>query len=167
VTSKRLQGTLRDSRVVVPFDPDLAGRGYGVQSGDSLELSLLEAAYLVDRGDLVVVDESGAEVSFEELVKRGAASDPSFWVKLNVYSDLRNRGLRVQPLEGTPMMLVERKTGEGEKRYALLCLEEGVRIGFKELESFVRRAVESRREPVLAIVDKEGNISYYVVERMG
>jgi tRNA-intron endonuclease len=47
----------------------------------------------------------------------------------------------------------------------VLCLEEGVRIGFKELEGYIRRALEARRELVLAIVDKDGNVSYYAVER--
>jgi len=40
-----------------------------------------------------------------------------------------------------------------------------VRIGFRELEGYIRRALESRRELVLAIVDKDGNISYYKVEK--
>ncbi|MEM2617261.1 MAG: hypothetical protein QXL64_07020, partial [Thermofilaceae archaeon] len=103
--------------------------------------------------------------SLEELARRAAALDPGFWVKLNVYTDLRSRGLRVLPLEGALVLLVERRSGEGERRYIVLCLEEGVRIGFKELEAFIRKALESKREPVLAIVDKEGNVSYYTVEK--
>jgi tRNA-intron endonuclease len=104
-------------------------------------------------------------LSFQDIVKLASRADRSFWQKLVVYADLRDRGLRAQPVEGTPIVLVERKFKEGERRYMVLCLEEGVRIGFKELEGYIRRALEARRELVLAIVDKDGNVSYYAVER--
>lgn len=143
----------------------LAEKGYGVEGGEGPELNLVEASYLLDRGELYLTDGEEHSISFEELVKLAASIDFGFWVKLNVYSDLRNRGLRALPLEDAPVLLVERRSGEGEKRYLVLCLEEGVRIGFKELEAFIRRALESKREPVLAIVDKEGNVSYYSVEK--
>ena len=165
VAAKSRRGVLRTARVAVPLEQELVEKGYGIVKGDYVELSLLEAAYLLDKGELDVATEDGRLLAFQELVRIGASLDSDFWVKLNVYTDLRNRGLRAQPLEGLPIMLVDKKTGEGERRLMVLCLEEGVRIGFKELEAFIRRALESRRDPVLAIVDKEGNISYYIVEK--
>ncbi|MEM4020199.1 MAG: hypothetical protein QXG57_08245 [Thermofilaceae archaeon] len=165
MASDRVEGTLKGGRAIVPQSSGLAEKGYGVVREEGLELTLVEAAYLLDRGELSLADESGRSVSLEELARRAAALDPGFWVKLNVYTDLRSRGLRALPLEGAPVLLVERRSGEGERRYLVLCLEEGVRIGFKELEAFIRRALESKREPVLAIVDKEGNVSYYTVEK--
>jgi tRNA-intron endonuclease len=104
-------------------------------------------------------------MGFEDLVKYASSVDNCFWQKLVVYTDLRDRGLRAQPLEDTSLVLTERKVKEGERRYMVLCLEESVRIGFRELEGYIRRALESRRELVLAIVDKDGNISYYKVEK--
>jgi tRNA intron endonuclease len=161
-----VEGVLEGDRVEVKNGEELAERGFGVQAGESLWLSLVEAAYLVDKGELrVVEDGEKREIGFEDLVRRASSVDSSFWQKLVVYTDLRDRGLRAQPLEGTSLILAERKVKEGERRYMVLCLEEGVRIGFRELEGYIRRALESRRELVLAIVDKDGNISYYKVEK--
>lgn len=165
MSSEVVEGVLRSDHVEVRGGSALSERGFGVQGGESLRLSLIEAAYLVDKGELRVVSEEGRSLSFEDLVKLASLSDRSFWPKLVVYTDLRDRGLRVQPLEGTPLMLAERKVVKEERKYLVLCLEEGVRIGFKELEGYMRRALESRRELVLAIVDKDGNVSYYTVEK--
>ena len=166
MSHEAVEGVLEGSRVEVKNGEELAERGFGVQAGESLWLTLVEAAYLVDKGELRVVE--GGErrnIGFEDLVKRASSMDNSFWQKLVVYTDLRDRGLRAQPLEGTYLILAEKKVREGERRYMVLCLEEGVRIGFRELEGYIRRALESRRELVLAIVDKDGNISYYKVEK--
>ena len=159
------EGVLRNGYVEVKDGGELYEKGFGVQVGEVLRLALVEAAYLVDKGELRVVGEGGQSLSFQDIVKLASRADRSFWQKLVVYADLRDRGLRAQPVEGTPIVLVERKFKEGERRYMVLCLEEGVRIGFKELEGYIRRALESRRELVLAIVDKDGNVSYYAVER--
>ena len=162
-----IKGVLKDSKVVVEDGEELEERGYGRREEGVLMLSLVEAAYLIDRGDLKVVSEDGATLSFEELVRVATVNDPSFWVRLLVYSDLRHRGLRARPLESAiPAFLVEKKVRESEKRYLVLCLEEGTRVGFKDVEAYLRRAMEARRELIFAIVDKEGNISYYRVEKV-
>lgn len=166
MSREAIEGVLKGSRVEVKDGKELLERGFGVQEGENLWLTLIEAAYLVDKGELRVVAEEGRQsLEFKELVKRASSTDRSFWQKLVVYTDLRDRGLRARPLEGTSLILAERKVKEGERRYMVLCLEEGVRIGFRELEGYIRRALESRRELVLAIVDKDGNVSYYKVEK--
>lgn len=158
---------MRGTRVEVPGDAELAERGFGTARNGSVELSLIEAAYLVDRGELQVVGDDGRTLSFEELVRMGPLTDPDFWAKLVVYTDLRARGLTARPIEGLPALLAERKAGDGEKRYFMVCVKEGIRLGFRELEAYIRRVHESKRELVLAIVDKDGNVSYYTVERSG
>jgi len=55
-----VEGVLEGDRVEVKNGEELAERGFGVQAGESLWLSLVEAAYLVDKGELRVVEaESG------------------------------------------------------------------------------------------------------------
>ncbi|MCS7104910.1 MAG: hypothetical protein NZ954_05020 [Thermofilaceae archaeon] len=164
-SNERLEGTMKGSYVEVTPNKELLERGYGSQRGDVLELSLIEATYLLYKGELQVKDEEGRILGFEELTRLAAALDPVFWIKLLVYSDLRSRGLRVKPIEGSPVMIAERKVKEGERKYMVLCVEEGVRVGFRDLEMYIRRALESKRDLVLAIIDKEGNVSYYRVEK--
>ncbi len=165
--SEAIRGVLKGEHVEIPYSAELVEKGYGEVEGENLLLNLCEAAYLLDRGDLMVVDSGGKRISFEEIVTLGAKTDPDFWVKLLVYSDLRSRGLQAKVISGSqPIIVVDRKTREGEKRYLVVCLEEGKRIGFREVEVFIRRALEARRELVTAIVDKEGNISYYKVDKV-
>lgn len=164
-----LRGELKGDVVVIENGEEVAeleSKSYGYRIERGLSLSLVEAAYLLDRGDLEVVDESGSNLSFEELVRVGARYDSNFWVKLSIYSDLRSRGFRVRLLRRGLEFLVERKVKSGEKRYLVIGLREGVRIGFKEIEAAIRRAREARRELVFAIIDKEGNVSYYALERV-
>ncbi|MEM1508661.1 MAG: hypothetical protein QXY49_02490 [Thermofilaceae archaeon] len=162
-----IKGVLKERYVEVPYNAELAGKGYGERDGENLLLNLCEAAYLLDRGDLIIIDNSGEKISFEGIVTIGAKIDPDFWMKLLVYSDLRNRGLQAKVISGSqPVIVMDKKTKEGEKRYLIICLEEGKRVGFKEVEVFIRRALEARRELITAIVDKEGNISYYKVDKV-
>jgi len=141
----------------------LAQRGYGIARGGVLELELVEAAYLLDRGVITVEDE-GKQLSFIDLVKLGAKEDPDFWAKLGVYTDLRNRALVVMPGVTSYELLVDWKRRDSARRFLVRIVKEGVRIGFADLEEMHRRALESDRELVLAIVDKEGVITYYTVE---
>ncbi|AKG39245.1 MAG: hypothetical protein ACP5II_05250 [Infirmifilum sp.] len=139
-------------------------RGYGFTEGECLKLSLLEAAYLLYRGLLTVKDSSGKELNFEELLRLGGEYDPEFWTRLNVYTDLRNRALVVMPGVHNLEFLLDWKRKTKTKRYLIRVVKEGTRLSFREFEEMFRRALESDRELVMAIVDKEGVISYYIVE---
>lgn len=142
----------------------LADRGYGLREAECLRLSLIEAAYLMYRGLLLAVDDSGEELHFDSIVTLGSKADPDFWTKLNVYSDLRNRALTVFPGVAPLEFLIDWKRKDKVRRYLVRVVKEGARLSFKEFEEMFRRALESDRVLVLAIVDKEGVVSYYTVE---
>jgi len=145
---------------------ELRSKDYGKETEEGLAVNLVEAAYLVDRGELQVVDESGAEVGFKELAARAAQLDEFFWPKLSVYTDLRQRGWRPRLFGEGLELVVDRKTGAGEHRYLVSILFEGRRVGFDEINVLLRRALEARRRLVAAIIDKEGNIAYYTIDRV-
>ncbi len=157
---------LRGRKVVVKDSAAvefLAQRGYGIPRGGVLELELVEAAYLASRG-MIAVEDEGRRLSFIDLVELGSREDPDFWVKLNVYTDLRNRALVVMPGVTSYELLVDWKRRDSARRFLVRIVKEGVRISFADLEEMHRRALESDRELVLAIVDKEGVVTYYTVE---
>jgi len=156
------RGRLRDGYVLVEEGEEaefLYGKGYGIMLGGALRLKLVEAAYLVYRGFLVV---EGA--GFWDLVRMGAEENPEFWTILNVYSDLRNRALVAKPGVEDEEILVDWKKKERVRRLLVRVVREGIRLGFPLFEDLFRRALESGRELVMAVVDKEGVISYYIVE---
>lgn len=142
----------------------LSSRGYGLLREAELQLDLVEAAYLVYRGLLVVEDEKRGRLSFADLISVGSLCDSEYWVKLNVYTDLRNRALVVMPGISSSEFLVDWKRKDGARRFLVRILHEGSKISFSDFEEMHRRALESDRELVVAIVDKEGVITYYTVE---
>ncbi len=167
---KKFVGVLRSDDQVVVRDPEAVGfltsRGYGIEEGGVVFLSPVETLYLVYRGYMEVVDVDGNAWTFTKLLQRFSRLDKEVWVKLNLYSDLRRRGFIVRRGVGDAIeFFVDRRTKEGMKRYLVRGVKEGERLGFKDLEEMFRRALELSRELVLAVVDKEGNITYYTVEK--
>lgn len=87
-----MKGRTRDDGTVI-VDGDARqrfhdNRGYGEPRDGTLALSRVEAAHLLERGDLDTVDGDGAAV----VLHRFAADDTSFLPGYTVYADLRERG---------------------------------------------------------------------------
>ncbi|MCS7365955.1 MAG: tRNA-intron lyase [archaeon GB-1867-035] len=62
-----------------------------------LELSLFEALYLVEKGEIIVVDSDGNEISYEFLLKIARENYSLFDDIYHVYKDLRDKGYVVRP----------------------------------------------------------------------
>ncbi len=140
---------------------------YGtVLENRTLKLFPEEALYLVEKGRLKIFSEDRKEISTLDLISYLSKRDPLFWVKYTLYYDLRKRGFVVK--EGFSDVTIEyrvRKVTENTKftKYLVIGLREGLKVTFAELESMVTQALRSRKIPVIAIIDKEGNVSYYSV----
>jgi len=92
--------TLLEDRVML-WDPEaselLHEEGfYGKPVGGRLQLSLVESAYLLEKGVLDIVDRAGTPLCFEEFVKRARLVENDFEMKYRVYRDLRDRNLVVK-----------------------------------------------------------------------
>jgi tRNA-intron endonuclease len=155
---------------VVVVDQGLASKlhqkGFGRPGEAGLELSLLEAAYLVERGS-VTVEEAGRECSPEELLRR--MGDREALLKYKVYQDLRQRGYIVKTgfKFGAHFRVYERGTGtEKHSRYLVHAVREKDTMAFPELARAVRLAHSVKKVMVFAVMDEEGDITYYKVERM-
>ena len=69
-------------------------------SGGGSELSLVEAAYLLENDRLKVKrSRKGRDADLPFLLKRGISKDPRFMENYLVFRDIRNRGLIVQGTE--------------------------------------------------------------------
>ena len=90
--------TLLEDRVVI-WDEHISGllhaQGFYGNPMDEqrLQLSLIEAAYLIMRGRLAVADADGVPIGLDAFVARALAFEPAFERKLKVYADLRDKGL--------------------------------------------------------------------------
>lgn len=140
---------------------------FGEYVAGKLRLTEVEALYLLERGRAKVFDESGRELSFEELIKRLSVKRPKLWLEYLIYSDLRRRGYIVKEgFGGRVEFRVYRrgaKVGEEGAKFLVYGVYEGEPLDLDELHEMVRSARSLRKEPVLAIVNAQGEVCYYAV----
>ncbi len=101
--------------------------------------------------------------TFAKLMRELLRENPDIWVLFEVYLDLRKRG-RLPAPGPRPNSLLLRKSKKDPRftRY-ILVLEESRLINIEQLYSFVEEARKNGWDPLLAIVDRYGDITYYSV----
>jgi tRNA-intron endonuclease len=161
---------LKDDRIIVE-DGAVASRllqkSFGKKNkGGKLELSLVEGLYLIERGSITVTD-GKREVSADDIVK--IATDEDFQLKCKVYADLRERGRIVKT--GFKFGAHFRVYGRGDSieahsKYLVHVVTESDVYAFHEVSRIVRLAHGVKKDILFAVVDEEGDITYYKVERV-
>ena len=66
---------------------------YGIllESG-KVQLSLIEAAYLYEKNTIQIVTSLNKKIEFEKFIKKTNKLEPNFWVRYQVFKDIRNTG---------------------------------------------------------------------------
>jgi tRNA-intron endonuclease len=147
---------------------------YGKQLGDRLELALVEACLLLKRGRIRVLKE-GSPVTFEYIFSHAASLDKRFSHRYRVYEDLRERGLLVRTgfKFGCDFRVYERgvqlkkgpKSAKEHTKWIVFTVPEDFTMSFQELSRSVRLAHNIRARMLWAIVDNEGDVTYYQITR--
>ncbi|NYT01623.1 MAG: tRNA-intron lyase [Methanosarcinales archaeon] len=153
---------------------ELYDQGYfGRPVKDGLDLSLVEAVYLLDRSRIQVF-QSGRELDFRRLFEQSSAAEKGFEFRYVVYKDLRERGYYIQP--GQPDFRVYPRGGHPGKtpaEFYVSVISERIPVAISDLMDPIRLAGQMRKRLMLAVVDEEGDITYYeareksMVGRMG
>lgn len=142
--------------------PQLYEQGYfGRPLGKGLELSLVEAAYLLDRLRIKVSSDK-EELDFIAFFQAASSLEKGFEFRYVVYKDLRERGYYVQP--GRPDFRVYPRGGHPGKtpaEFYVLVISERMPLPLKEIIEPVRLAGQMRKKLMLAIVDEESDITFY------
>lgn len=138
-------------------------------SGGKLQLAPVEVLYLMESGKLRVTDESGKQVKFKDLSEKFTAADPETMLKHAVYSDLRSRGYITKTglKFGAHFRVYERgeKPGEAHSKFLVHAVPEGIKLTPTEIARAVRLAHSVRKKILWAVVDDEGDITYYALTR--
>ncbi|HDI13114.1 MAG: tRNA-intron lyase [Hadesarchaea archaeon] len=138
-------------------------------SGGKLQLAYVEALYLVEGGKLHVIDENGRQLKFKELLEKFTVSDPEVTLKYTVYSDLRSRGYIVKTglKFGAHFRVYDRgeRPGEAHSKFLVHAVPEGIKLTPTEIARAVRLAHSVRKKILWAVVDDEGDITYYSLTR--
>jgi tRNA-intron endonuclease len=167
----QIKGEVADCFVVVRSDDAIALRqlGYYGEVGDRGELVLdpVEAAYLLERG-LLVVENEGRQLSFSEFSSLMMNKDPRFWLKYLVYSDLKRRGYIVKPgfsQDYVELRLYKRgaEVGKEGAKYLVFGVAEGTPMDLRTIIEKAREARNLRKELIIAVIDSQGEVCYYTI----
>lgn len=142
---------------------------------DGIEVCPEEALYLLEKKRIAVSAE-GEELDFDSLLNRFKKLYVDVYIRYQVFRDLRDRGLVVRSglKYGTHFRVYERgvRPKKGVRapwehaKYLVHGISEGQTYTVPELARFVRLAHSVKKKLWLAIVDGEGDVTYYQIIRV-
>ena len=165
-------GKLTDKGVTVSEQSSidaLSCRGYGTSEDKVFALTYFEALYLQDKGMLIVKGDKDETVDFQTLLHCYEAVNENAWVNYLVYRDLRSRGYVVREGfgAGTEFRVYERGAyGKDSASYMVLGTQEGKPLGVDNLANVLAQCQSQKKELVLAVMNRRGEIVYYSVSQL-
>ncbi len=158
---------LRDKRL----GDTLRQRGFGEQKSNELVLDLFEALYLMRKEKIGIQDsKTGKALDEDGLVKHSARKIKNFYLKYEVFSDLRERGFVVKTgfKFGFDFRVYPRgkKPGEAHSQWCINVTSQDDKYNFIEMSRMVRLAGNLKTKLLNAVVDSENEINYYEVVRV-
>ncbi len=176
---KTYKGDVQENKVIVwgiedaneIYDLGCFGK---IKDDDRNELSLEEAMLLVNRNRLNV-RKNGRKISKKKFYEYACSMDDEFPWKYRVYEDLRNRGLLAKTgfkfgthfrVYGRGVRLTKgHKNRKEHTKWIVHAVPETFTCSLPELARAVRLAHNIRAKMLWAVVDKEGDVTYYEIVR--
>lgn len=139
---------------------------FGEQVEDKIQYSLPEALYLIEKNKLELFSR-GKKIQKKEAIKKFQSIDKKIQTKYSVFKDLRERGYIVKTALkfGAEFRVYEKGSKPGKKhaKWVVFTDYESGKISWHEFSAKNRVAHSTRKRLLLAIVDEEGDITYYEV----
>ena len=172
--TKKIKGSLSQKGQLTVSDTDgfdaLTSRGYGTVENHKLVLNSSEALFLQSKGILEVVRGRSRKVlDFQALLHQFSSIDESVWVKYLIYRDFRSRGYVVREGfgPGIDFRVYERgEYGKATADYLILGVQEGKPTSVKELARVLKHVQSLKKELVLAVVNRRGEIVHYTLSKL-
>jgi tRNA-intron endonuclease, archaea type len=168
----KTSGTLTERGVVVAEQSSidaLSSRGYGTLDGEVFTLSFYEALYLLDKDMLEIKNDKGKVAGFQSLLHCYETQNENAWVNYLVYRDLRSRGYVAREGFGATISfrVYDRGAyGKDTAPYLVLGTQEGKPLGVDDLAAAVGQCQSQKKELILAVMNRRGEIVYYSVGEM-
>ena len=142
-----------------------------IAENGKLELSLLEALYLMEKSKIEVKAEGGKKLlTFETYLKKAKENEPNFWIRYCVFKDMRNRGYIIKTALkfGADFRVYDRgvKPGEDHAKWIVYPVHEGSTLTWYEFAAKNRVAHSTKKRLLMGIVDDEGDVTYYEIKWM-
>ncbi len=139
---------------------------FGEPSDGKIQYSLAEALFLLEKGKIEIFNKT-KKLSQKEFIDKCGKIDKKIQVKYPVFRDLRERGYVVKTALkfGADFRVYEKGSSPGERhaKWIVFAEHESKRFTWHEFSAKNRVAHSTKKNLLLAIVDEEGDISYYEV----
>jgi len=141
---------------------------YGtILDNGKVQLSLLEALHLLEKGRLILLDGKNKKIDFEKFLKKAKKLEPNFWIRYCVFKDMRNRGYIIKTALkfGADFRVYDRgvKPGEDHAKWIVYPVHEASTLTWYEFSAKNRVAHSTRKRLLLGVVDEEADVTYYEV----
>ena len=129
------------------------------------QYSIVEALLLLEKGYAKVVDGKSKKLNIDDFINKAEKLEKSFWTKYCVYADLRERGYIVKTALkfGADFRVYDKgvKPGDDHARWIVYPVKENESFTWHDFSAKNRVAHSTRKKLLLAVVDDEGDVSYW------
>jgi tRNA-intron endonuclease, archaea type len=140
---------------------------FGEINEDKIKYSLTEALYLFEKGKMEIFSNK-KKLSKKELIEKLMRIDKKIQIKYPVFKDLREKGYTVKTALkfGADFRVYDKgaKVGEEHAKWIVFTDYESKKLTWHEFSAKNRVAHSTKKNLLLAIVDEEGDVSYYEVK---
>lgn len=181
VEKTQIEGIIKDGKVVV-YDSegidDFYNNSYigtleeNDEGGRILFLNPMEVLLLCERHRILLWednDKSKKQLDFESILIYFTPFEERLWHKYIIYMDLRKRGYIVRSGYGEGIdFRVYKRGADVEKdsaKFLIYPVFEGTPIELKDLDKMSRVAMSSRKDLIVATVDRLSKAIYYSVKK--
>ena len=142
---------------------------YGtILSDGRVRLSLLEAVFLSEKQKIITYDGKKKKISQEKIMEKAAKTEHDFWTRYPVYKDFRNRGYIIKTALkfGADFRIYERgvKPGQEHAKWIVYPVKESQKLTWQDFAAKNRVAHSTKKNLLIAIVDDEGDVTYYEIK---
>ena len=142
------------------------------ENNEFLVLEPIEVLLLIERNRILLWednDENKVKHSFETILENFTQFDDRLWHKYIIYSDLRKRGYIVRTGYGNGIEFRVYKRGadfeNDSAKFLIFPVFEGNPIELRDLDKMSRVAMSSRKDLIVATVDRLSKPIYYSVKK--
>lgn len=147
---------------------ELELKGFGEQEKDGYFLKPFETLYLLYT-DKLVLKKIKKKIDFNAMMDIAQTDDSDILTKFLIYRDLRNRGYVVKDGFGfgSDFRVYERgQFGEKGAKFLIFGLNEGQTEKMGNLQKTVEQITQMGKEPVIAVIERRGEVIYYKINKM-
>ncbi len=168
----QVQGRLvKDLTLVSDADVrrELECKGYGETIRDKFFLKPFESLYLLYCDKLQLI-RAKKTLDFNALMQICKKYDKTILTKFLIYRDLRSRGYAVKDGFGfgSDFRVYERgHFGTKGAKYVIFGLNEGTQERIGDLQEKVEQITQMGKEPIVAVIERRGEIIYYRLSKIG